>query len=408
MTATEVGVELAALEAGEWLAAAAFTMPRSGHLPGARGPREAAADDRCGAPDAQRRPRGEALRPGAADLRLRPAPDRSCGARSGLRVGRAALTRRPCHGCAPARPTPRGRRPAGGHARAASRPAGPRATWSRGSRAAPRGRRSSTSVSGSAAPRYSMFSGRSPRTLASGPSTARMTSARLMSSRGPRQRVATHRSPLAAHDAGVLELQQDRLEELGGDVLGLRDAIRRDGRVHGRGQLGGGAGGVVGLGGDPHAPPIVHHPDRKCRAGRRWSSSPHHGRLGGLPADAVASTGSIPDGRASPGPQGVEHDDRDASAVPSAVGDVPQHRPGAHGRLVDRRPRGCHGPGAAAGGLADVRNAVGSSSHRHRRHQRRSGSSPSHSRPARRRPRAAWPGRAWSSRSPRRSGAWGS
>ena len=46
----------------------------------------------------------------------------------------------------------------------------------------------------------------------------------------------------------VLELEQDVLEELQGDVLGVGEALALDRALAGGGQLGGGPDGVVGLG----------------------------------------------------------------------------------------------------------------------------------------------------------------
>ena len=83
-----------------------------------------------------------------------------------------------------------------------------------------------TSRSARAAPAYSTVSTRSPRTLASGPSTARMTSATLMSVGGPGEGIATVGAARALDDPGVLQLEHDRLEELARDVLRLRRSAR--------------------------------------------------------------------------------------------------------------------------------------------------------------------------------------
>ena len=52
---------------------------------------------------------------------------------------------------------------------------------------------------------------------------------------------------------GVLELEQDVLEELERDVLGLGELLALDRAFAGGGQLGRRAHGVVGLRGDAHA-----------------------------------------------------------------------------------------------------------------------------------------------------------
>ena len=80
------------------------------------------------------------------------------------------------------------------------------------------------SCSGSAAPRYSTSSGASPRTLASGPSTARMTSASEISSAGCGEPVAAVGAALGAHEPGVAQVGEDVLEELVRDLLGRRAA----------------------------------------------------------------------------------------------------------------------------------------------------------------------------------------
>ena len=93
---------------------------------------------------------------------------------------------------------------------------------------------------------------RSPRgpwswMLASGPSTARITSARVISSGRLGEPVAAAGAAAGADEAGVLELEQDVLEELERDVLGLGELLALDRLVAGRGQLDGGAHGVVGF-----------------------------------------------------------------------------------------------------------------------------------------------------------------
>ncbi len=120
-----------------------------------------------------------------------------------------------------------------------------------------------TSWSLPAVPRYSRSSGRSPRTVASGPSTARMISATVTSIGRPGEPVAALGAALALHEAGVPQLAEDVLEESQRDSLRLRDpiALQRPLLV-GRGERDRGADGVVGFGGDPHRPPIVP----TCRA----------------------------------------------------------------------------------------------------------------------------------------------
>ena len=70
--------------------------------------------------------------------------------------------------------------------------------------------------------------GRAPRTFASGPSTARITSASVISSGGPGQPVAAVGSPLALHEPVVAQLEQDVLEELERNPLGLGDPLALD------------------------------------------------------------------------------------------------------------------------------------------------------------------------------------
>ena len=101
--------------------------------------------------------------------------------------------------------------------------------------------------SASAAPPYLTVSGASPRTLASGPSTARMTSAIVISVGRPREPVAALGSALAAHEAGVLQLAEDVLQELERDALGLRQRLSLHRPLAGSGQLGCGPDGIVGL-----------------------------------------------------------------------------------------------------------------------------------------------------------------
>ena len=61
--------------------------------------------------------------------------------------------------------------------------------------------------------------------------------------------VAAFGAAAGAHQSLVLQLQQDVLEELEGDVLGGREALSLDGfPFAGGGKLDGGADGVIGLG----------------------------------------------------------------------------------------------------------------------------------------------------------------
>ena len=104
------------------------------------------------------------------------------------------------------------------------------------------------------APAYSSSSGRSPRTFASGPSTARMTSASEISAGGLRQPVAALGAALARTRPGVLQVEQDVLEELQRDLLRRGDALALDRALaRGRRELGARAHGVVDLRGDSHA-----------------------------------------------------------------------------------------------------------------------------------------------------------
>ena len=77
-----------------------------------------------------------------------------------------------------------------------------------------------TSVSGAAGPGYAVSSGGMPRTAASGPSAARMTSASRIVP-GRRQSVAARGASLGFEQAGSAQVAEDRLEELAGDVLRL-------------------------------------------------------------------------------------------------------------------------------------------------------------------------------------------
>ena len=110
-----------------------------------------------------------------------------------------------------------------------------------------------TSCRCSALPRYSIASGGVDCTWAIGPSTARtIVGDRHLVGR-PGQPVAALGAAPGADDAVVLELEQDVLEELQGDVLGLGQALALDrALLAGGGQLGSGPHRVVGLRGNSH------------------------------------------------------------------------------------------------------------------------------------------------------------
>ena len=74
------------------------------------------------------------------------------------------------------------------------------------------------------APLYSRSSGASPRTLASGPSTARITSPTVISS-GGRPATAAVRAAPALDQAVVAQVAEDVLEEAHRDVLGGGDLV---------------------------------------------------------------------------------------------------------------------------------------------------------------------------------------
>jgi hypothetical protein len=111
--------------------------------------------------------------------------------------------------------------------------------------------RSATQSAGTSAadPLYSRAGGRTPRTVASGPLTARITSSTLISE-------PSLRASLGFDELCPLQLEEDRLEERGGDVLRLGDAVALDDRRRGDGKLEHGAKRVVLLGRDPHGAPL--------------------------------------------------------------------------------------------------------------------------------------------------------
>ena len=85
--------------------------------------------------------------------------------------------------------------------------------------------------------------------FASGPSTARITSATVTLSAGLGQPVAAAGAALGLDQAVVLEVEQDVLEELERDVLRLGELRPLDGLAVGGGrELEGCADGVVGFG----------------------------------------------------------------------------------------------------------------------------------------------------------------
>ena len=104
-----------------------------------------------------------------------------------------------------------------------------------------------TSCRCSALPRYSIASGGVDWTWAIGPSTARtiVGDRHLVGRAG--QPVAALGAAAGADDPVVLELEQDVLEELQRDVLGLGEPLALDRALVGGGQLGRGPHGVVGL-----------------------------------------------------------------------------------------------------------------------------------------------------------------
>ena len=90
-----------------------------------------------------------------------------------------------------------------------------------------------------------------PRTFASGPSTARITSAIEISVGGPREQVAALLAAAAVDDPGAAQVAQDVLEEVDRDALRLRDVVGGD-HVAGGGELDRRADGVVGFRGRAH------------------------------------------------------------------------------------------------------------------------------------------------------------
>ena len=137
---------------------------------------------------------------------------------------------------------------------------------SRTSRIADR-RSSQTGCSPAAAPTYSTSSGRAPRTVAIGPSTARITSATEISAGRPRERIAALDAPLARDELLVAKLDEDALEELPRDRLRGRELLPLHERPRGR-ELEHRAEGVVDLGGDAHRGTVSRTPRQSPRLGR--------------------------------------------------------------------------------------------------------------------------------------------
>ena len=103
-----------------------------------------------------------------------------------------------------------------------------------------------------AAPVYVVSSGRAPRTVAIGPSTEdHLGETDLLGGLG--QPIAAVGATLARDDLGASQLEQDVLEELERDVLGLRDALALRRPLPRGGKLERSAQRVVDLRRDPHA-----------------------------------------------------------------------------------------------------------------------------------------------------------
>ena len=103
-------------------------------------------------------------------------------------------------------------------------------------------------------PWYSMSSGAWPATEPSGPSTARITSATVMRSAGRASAWPAVGPAVARDDPGAAQLEQDVLQELLRDALGLGQPLGRDRRAGARRrELDERAHRVVHLRGDPHA-----------------------------------------------------------------------------------------------------------------------------------------------------------
>ena len=151
---------------------------------------------------------------------------------------------------APRRP---GRRRARAPSRELARARGRRGSPSRARRGGSRAPRPRRRVAARRCPRTSTCSERTPRTFASGPSTARITSARLISLGRAREPVAALRPAPARDEPGVSQVGEDVLEEVRRDLLRLRDALALRRPVACRRELDRGPNRVVRLRRDPHA-----------------------------------------------------------------------------------------------------------------------------------------------------------
>ena len=109
-----------------------------------------------------------------------------------------------------------------------------------------------TSLSCSALPGYFVCSGAWSWMLASGPlhRADHVRERDLLGRLG--EPVAAAGAASRPHQPGVLQLEQDVLEELERDVLRLGELLALDGLVARGGHLDRGAHGVVGFCGDPH------------------------------------------------------------------------------------------------------------------------------------------------------------
>ena len=117
--------------------------------------------------------------------------------------------------------------------------------------------------------RRSRSPGRSPRTAASGPSTARITSATLISAAGRFSRCPPSAPRTLCTSPAWRRSERMFSEEALRDALGGGDRLGAHGRagVLGGGELGGGAHRVVGLGGDLHRATAVGRASSRARTG---------------------------------------------------------------------------------------------------------------------------------------------
>src|SRR6476646_5583566 len=121
-----------------------------------------------------------------------------------------------------------------------------------------------------------MSSGRTPRTVAIGPSTGRITSAADLRGR-PAERVSALDAAPARDELRVAQVEQDALEELLRDPLGRRELLALD-ELPGGGELEHRAQRVVDLGGDAHAETV------RVASGGRRCASPSPGSAPARPA----------------------------------------------------------------------------------------------------------------------------